>query len=199
MRRPWIAVLRQIKIQTTWLQQPWCLTYSNPLRENPGNELSTSSIKQLYLIILIISHSGFLQKPQTVTIYVDLANVGSLHRDLIQVDYGRRSLNIVINNLNGRTYELNLPNLGGDIVPEKCKHKVGLLTRTGSVLRRWRINCLSLQVKPNTITVILKKAQDGDWAGISATEVREKRARDEKTRLCLNWNSWFYFNVASFQ
>ena len=68
---------------------------------------------------------GFLQKPQTITIYVDLANVGSLHRDQIQVDYGRRSLNIVINNLNGKTYELNLPNLGGEIVPEKCKHKVG--------------------------------------------------------------------------
>ncbi|CAB3984723.1 Hypothetical predicted protein [Paramuricea clavata] len=108
-----------------------------------------------------ITSYGFLQKPQTVTIYVDLASVGSLHRDLIQVDYGRRSLNIVINNLNGKTYELNLPNLGGEIVPEKCKYKV----------------------KPNTITVILKKARDGDWAGISATEVKEKKAREEKTRM----------------
>ena len=78
-------------------------------------------------IFILSFHSGFLQKPQTVTIYVDLANVGSLHRDLIQVDFGRRSLNIVVNNLNGRTYELNLPNLGGEIVPEKCKHKVRAL------------------------------------------------------------------------
>lgn len=68
---------------------------------------------------------GFLQKPQSITIYVDLAGVGSLHRELILVEYGRRSLDIVVNNLNGKTYELTLPNLAGDIVPEKCKHKVG--------------------------------------------------------------------------
>ena len=41
---------------------------------------------------------------------------------------------------------------------------------------------ISIQIKPNTITVILKKARDGDWAGISATEAKEKKAREEKTR-----------------
>lgn len=69
---------------------------------------------------------GFLQKPQTVTIYVDLANVGSLQKEQIQVDYGKRSLNVVVNNLNGKMYELSLPMLGGEIVPEKCKHKVSI-------------------------------------------------------------------------
>lgn len=31
--------------------------------------------------------------------------------------------------------------------------------------------------------MILKKATDGDWDGISATEVKQKRAREEKTKM----------------
>lgn len=71
-----------------------------------------------------VFNPGFDQKPKTAFIYIELQDVGSLEKDQIKVDFGKRRLSVVVTNLKGKSHELNLPNLGGEIIPENCKYKV---------------------------------------------------------------------------
>ena len=69
--------------------------------------------------------SGYDEKDNSVTIYIGgLPGVGGLEKDQIKVEYKKNGFSFVVSNLNGKTHELDLPNLAGEVIPEKCKHKV---------------------------------------------------------------------------
>jgi len=56
-----------------------------------------------------------------VTLYLDLANVGSINKENIKCHFTKSSVDLVVHDLNGKNYRLLKDNLDKDIDPEKSK------------------------------------------------------------------------------
>jgi len=56
-----------------------------------------------------------------VTVYAPLPNVGSIDRDNISCDFKKSSFDLIVKDLNGKSYRLFKDNLEKDIDPEKSK------------------------------------------------------------------------------
>ena len=56
-----------------------------------------------------------------VTVYVPLHNVGSIDRDNITCDFSKSSFDLIVRDLNGKSYRLFKDHLEKDIEPEKSK------------------------------------------------------------------------------
>lgn len=59
-----------------------------------------------------------------VTLYVTLPSVGSIPRDRITCTFTKSSFDLIVNDLEGKSYRLTKDNLAHDIEPEKSKHVV---------------------------------------------------------------------------
>ena len=59
-----------------------------------------------------------------VTLYVPLPSVGSIPNDCITCDFTANSFDLIVKNLNGKSYRLYKDNLEKDIDPEKSKYIV---------------------------------------------------------------------------
>ena len=67
--------------------------------------------------------SGSYNSP-TVSVYISLPKVGSIDRTNITTEFAVRSLDLVVRNLDGKSYRLLKNNLANDIDPAKSKHIV---------------------------------------------------------------------------
>lgn len=61
---------------------------------------------------------------QYVTLYIDLPGVGSIPRDQISCNFTSESVDLVVNQLNGKNYRLFRNNLDKEIDDERCKYIV---------------------------------------------------------------------------
>ncbi len=59
-----------------------------------------------------------------VTVYVPLPGVGSISRDLITCEFTNSSFDLIVKDLNGKSYRLFKDELEKDIVKEECKYIV---------------------------------------------------------------------------
>ena len=59
-----------------------------------------------------------------VTLYVPLPSVGSIPRENVTCDFTPSSFDLIVKDLNGKSYRLFKDNLEKDIDPEKCKYLV---------------------------------------------------------------------------
>lgn len=64
--------------------------------------------------------SGSYNSP-TVTIYISLDGVKKIPRDQIKCDFTSKSFDLIVTNLNGKSYRLFKDNLAHDIDPNQCK------------------------------------------------------------------------------
>lgn len=99
---------------------------------------------------------------QFVTVYVSLPGVGSIDRSLINCQFNSSSFDLVINNLNGKSYRLFQDHLEKDIDPSKSK----------------------FIVKSEKIIVKLCKIKQGDYGGYDYwTKLSDKKAREKSNKI----------------
>jgi calcyclin binding protein len=91
----------------------------------------------------------------TVTVYVDLENVGSI-KDQVDVSFTKASFDLTVKNLQGRNYRLLKDNLEKDIVPNQS----------------------SFVVKKNKVVIKLQKVK-GEFSYDSWTALTAKKKREE--------------------
>ena len=92
---------------------------------------------------------GWDQKDQFVKVYVtkDLDGIGKHDKELIRADYSKNSADLKIIDFNGRHLRLGLAPLANPIVPDESK----------------------IQIKSNSITMTLKKAETSNWESLLQT------------------------------
>lgn len=98
-----------------------------------------------------------------VTVYVSLMGVGSISRDLISCNFQPSSFDLIVNDLNGKSYRLFQDHLEKDIDPALSK----------------------IVVKSDKIIVKLAKVKQRDYGGYDYwTKLSDKKARekDKKTK-----------------
>ena len=92
---------------------------------------------------------GWDQKDQLVKVYVtkDLDGIGKHDEELIRADFSKNSADLKIIDFNGRNLRLGLAPLAHPIVPDESK----------------------IQIKSNSITMTLKKADASHWESLLQT------------------------------
>lgn len=90
----------------------------------------------------------------TVTVYVEIPNVGSV-KDNVQVEFGKCSFDLKVHGCDGRNYRLIKDNLDKDIVPEQSK----------------------FIVKKDKVVIKLQKVK-GEYSYDSWTSLTAKKPRD---------------------
>jgi len=90
-----------------------------PVAVTPSSATVGSSV--LYSTIDRFSFDAGGYSDQFVTLYVPLPGVGSIPKDQVQCDFAKDSFDLIIKDLNGKSYRLKKDKLEHDIVPEKSK------------------------------------------------------------------------------
>ncbi len=90
-----------------------------PLVVAPPSLTSGSSL--LYSTIDRFSFDAGGYNEKFVTLYVPLPGVGDIPKDQIKCDFEKATFDLIVNDLNGKSYRLKKDNLEHDIVPDKSK------------------------------------------------------------------------------
>jgi calcyclin binding protein len=99
-----------------------------------------------------------------VTLYVELPRVGSIPRDAITCHFTKSSVDLIVRNLDNKSYRLYKDNLDKDVDPTKCK----------------------IIVKSNKILVKLAKVKSSEygsydyWTQLTAKKSRTSKAEKKK-------------------
>ncbi|KAG7173758.1 Calcyclin-binding protein-like [Homarus americanus] len=91
-------------------------------------------------------------------IYISLKNVQGLEKDAITTTFSKRGVQVMVKELDGKNYDLNITNLAKNINPDASYHKV----------------------KTDMLVVLLSKSEQGKWTGVTAEDVRASEARKPK-------------------
>lgn len=83
---------------------------------------SATSVKYTNIDRFAFDAGGYNSK--FITLYVPLPGVGSLEKSQITCNFTSGSFDLIVNNLNGKSYRLFKDNLEKEINKEKCKHVV---------------------------------------------------------------------------
>lgn len=97
-----------------------------------------------------------------VTVYVTLPGVGSIDRDLIQCQFQTSTFDLVVKDLNGKSYRLFQDNLEKDIDASKSK----------------------IIVKSDKVLVKLAKVKQSDYGGYDYwSKLSDKKAREKSNKI----------------
>lgn len=88
-------------------------------KTSPAAPLPSSHLKYAPIDRFSFDAGGY--NSQFVTVYVPLPGVGSIARENVACTFTSSSFDLVVNDLDGRSYRLFKDNLEKDIVAEKCK------------------------------------------------------------------------------
>lgn len=102
---------------------------SIPVAEPPKTAVSTSAVAKppptgslvKYTTIDRFAFDDGGHKNGFVTLYIDLPGVGSIPKDNVKCEFGTSQFDLVVDNLNGKSYRLKKDHLEKDIVVEKSK------------------------------------------------------------------------------
>jgi calcyclin binding protein len=115
---------------------------------------TASSSKRTFVSIDRFSFDAGGYDAPFVTVYVGLPSVGSMARDLITCDFSASSFDLIVKDLNGKSYRLYKDNLEKDIDPAKSK----------------------ILVKADKIILKLAKVKQGDYGGFDYwSELTDKK------------------------
>ena len=96
------------------------ITAASPVSTMSGIPLS-SSVKYVSIDRFAFDAGGYNEA--FVTLYIDVANVGTV-RDSVTCKFTKSSFDLIITNLQGKSYRLYKDSLEKDIDPDKCKFSV---------------------------------------------------------------------------
>jgi calcyclin binding protein len=83
---------------------------------------ASSSVKYTTIDRFAFDDGGY--KNGFVTLYVPLPGVGSISKDNVKCEFGTSQFDLVVDNLNGKSYRLKKDHLEKDIVVEKSKYLI---------------------------------------------------------------------------
>ncbi|GKZ00063.1 hypothetical protein MPSEU_000959700 [Mayamaea pseudoterrestris] len=133
-----------------------------PITMTPVNasvDASAAGSKQYTSIDRFSFDAGGYNAP-FVTVYVPLAGVGKIPKENVQCHYTKSSFDLIVNDLNGKSYRLYKDNLEKDIDPEQCK----------------------LIIKSDEVRIKLHKVKQKDYGGYDYwTQLTEKNPEKKKS------------------
>jgi len=108
---------------------------------------------------ITLSNYAWDQEGLDVKIYFDLQEVGTLAKEDVQIEFTKKSIEMKIHNLKGKNYKFSISELNKAIDPDKS----------------------SFRIRPNKITITLKKKDSDHWSTIFYKEDKIKKTKtDEK-------------------
>jgi len=105
-----------------------------------------------------ITNYAWDESDKFVKIYITLKNVHTIPAENVKSTFTTRSLEFSANELDGRNHTLTLPNLTADIIPDSSYNKV----------------------KPDSVTIFMKKDGTKKWSHLTAVEQKAKEPRAPK-------------------
>ncbi|XP_071544748.1 calcyclin-binding protein [Panulirus ornatus] len=140
--------LWKMEIEVTQLQEAALLKPSDPKPKPAGNTTYTVNIRNY----------SWDQSDKFMKIYISLKNIHGLGKDAVTTTFGKRSVQVMVQELDGKNYHLNITKLAGDIKPDASYHKV----------------------KTDMLVVFLSKSEQQKWVGVTQEDVRASEARKPK-------------------
>ena len=109
-----------------------------------------------------------------VTLYIDLPHVGSIARENVKCNFTKDSFDLIVNDLNGKSYRLFKDMLEKDIDPEKSK----------------------IVVKSDKIVVKLAKVKQSDYGGFDfwskLTDPKKKQEKEDPSKSIMSLMKQMY-------
>nr|WLO59334.1 calcyclin-binding protein [Cherax destructor] len=140
--------LRKLEIEVTQLQEAAVLKHSEQKPKPASSSIYTVNIRNY----------SWDQSDKFMKLYITLKNVQSLQKDAVTTTFGKRSVQVLVQELDGKNYQLNITNLAKNIKPDASYHKV----------------------KTDMLVLFLCKSEQQKWAGVTAEDVRASEARKPK-------------------
>lgn len=140
--------LRKLEAQVTKLQEE---AISNT---DPSKPKDTSP--KVYTVK--IRNYSWDQSDKFVKFYISLKNVQSLAKEKVVSSFEEKSLQLMVNELDGKNHQLTISNLAGQINPDSSYHKI----------------------KTDMVVIFLSKCEQKQWGGVTAEEVQLSEARKPK-------------------
>lgn len=120
-----------------------------------GTENGTTKSSNVGLPVSKIRTYGWDQSEKFVKLYITLEGIHKLPKENISVEYSKTSFKLFVRNLGNKNVELIINNLADTINASSSSHKV----------------------KANEIVLLLRKANQGNWSGLT----KEKPKAEDKT------------------
>lgn len=129
----------------------------------PGAEAKHSASQQSHNTPFTtkITNYAWDQSDKFVKLYVTLPGVHELPAESVKSAFGTRRLELEVNGLAGRNYQLLITTLLNDIVPDSSYHKV----------------------KTDMVAVFLRKTSADKWSDISGLDKKAKEPKVPKTEM----------------
>lgn len=140
--------LRKLEIEVTQLQDEAML--------KPVDLKPKSATANTYTVN--IRNYSWDQSDKFLKIYITLKNVQSLGKAAVITTFEKRGVQVMVHELDGKNYHLNITNLARNIKPDASYHKV----------------------KTDMLVVFLAKSEEHTWVGVTAEDVRVTEARKPK-------------------
>ncbi|XP_042213103.1 calcyclin-binding protein-like [Homarus americanus] len=140
--------LRKMEIEVAHLQEESLL--------KPSEQKAKPATASTYTVIL--RNYSWDESDKFMKIYISLKNVQGLEKDAITTTFSKRGVQVMVKELDGKNYDLNITNLAKNINPDASYHKV----------------------KTDMLVVLLSKSEQGKWTGVTAEDVRASEARKPK-------------------
>ncbi|XP_062522784.1 calcyclin-binding protein-like [Corticium candelabrum] len=105
-----------------------------------------------------ITTYGWDESDTAVKIYITLAGVEKLPQENISVNFGNKSFDFHVRELDGKNYQLHILNLSGAIVPAESQ----------------------FTVRHGKVTILLKKADKGKWDNLVPSKKKETTPKLDK-------------------
>jgi calcyclin binding protein len=90
-----------------------------PVAITPPSATAGSSVLYSTIDRFSFDEGGYSDK--FVTLYVPLPGVGDIPKDQVQIDFQKASFDLIVKDLNGKSYRLKKDNLEHDIIPDQSK------------------------------------------------------------------------------
>lgn len=147
--------------QVTPMKQPPTARAASPPRPIPSRLATEVAHNKQYISIDRFSFDAGGYNAPFVTLYVPLPGVGTLPKEQVSCQYTKSSFDLVVHDLNNKSYRLFRDHLEKDIDPDKCK----------------------LVVKADEVRIKLHKVKQKDYGGYDywskLTENPEKKKKME--------------------
>lgn len=117
---------------------------------NPCIAVTRSAPQQYYKEVTTYAWD---QSDKFMKLYVTLKGVQRIEKELVKTEYTTKSFSLRVENLDGSNYVCRIAGLWGNIIPDKCYHRV----------------------KTDTVLLMLKKAEESKtWSYVTEREDKKK-------------------------
>lgn len=133
-------------------------------KESPVVEDKTKSKRY----VVEVNNYAWDQSPKFVKLFVTIDGVQSVEPSNVTLKFTGRSLNLLVQDLEGKDHSFTVNNLLEDIIEDKSYHKI----------------------KTDMVAIYLKKASDGNsWGHLTTTTKRLKEIKSEEDMAPMTNNS----------